>query len=166
MYFPEEDENKTYMVKELRDLQASHDAAKAKADEEAKAKEKDLSERLAKMEEQFKTLGANSTSDKSSGKPLALAPGDVGYVDSSVDPKSQDGFHRESYLYPKPINSNMPHINNSGAPPHFDGTHFSFWKTAMESHLRSCSEELWEVVVNGYNPVNPNNLTGREYYDR
>ena len=69
MYFPEEDENKTYTVKELRDLQAAHDAAKAKADEDAKAKEKYLSERLAKMEEQFKTLGANSTSDKNSGNP-------------------------------------------------------------------------------------------------
>ena len=36
----------------------------------------------------------------------------------------------------------------------------------MESHLRSCSEELWEVVVQGYSPVDPTNLTGREYYDR
>ena len=50
MYFPEEDENKTYTVKELRDLQAAHDAAKAKADEEAKAREKDLNDMLAKMD--------------------------------------------------------------------------------------------------------------------
>ena len=73
MYFPEEDENKTYTVKELRDLLTAHDAEKAKADEEAKAKEKDLSERLAKMEEQFKTLGANSTSVAAKGKPMVGA---------------------------------------------------------------------------------------------
>ena len=36
----------------------------------------------------------------------------------------------------------------------------------MESHLLSCSEELWEVVVQGYSPVDPTNLTGREFYDR
>ena len=62
MYFPDEDESKTYTVKELRDLLAARDAEKAKADEEAKAKEKDLSERLAIMEEHFTTLGGSSTS--------------------------------------------------------------------------------------------------------
>ena len=38
MYFPEEDENKTYMVKELRELQAARDAEKAKAEEDLKDK--------------------------------------------------------------------------------------------------------------------------------
>ena len=169
MYFPEEDENKTYTVKELRDLQAARDAEKAKADEELKDKEKGLSERLALMEEQFRIFGASFTSGASKGIPKERAPGDVeneGASSEATPSKPQDGFHQESYTYPKTLSSNMPHINNSGAPPHFDETHFSYWKTAMESHLRSCSEELWEVVVNGYNLVNPNNLTGREFYDR
>ena len=36
----------------------------------------------------------------------------------------------------------------------------------MESHLRSCSEELWDVVICGFKPVDPSNLTPRERYDR
>ena len=63
MYFPEEDENKTYTVKELRELFANREASnKAKAEEELKEKEKDLSQRLAIMEERFRVLGGSSTS--------------------------------------------------------------------------------------------------------
>ena len=41
MYFPEEDENKTYTVKEIRELLATRDASnKAKAEEELKEKKK------------------------------------------------------------------------------------------------------------------------------
>jgi hypothetical protein len=53
----------------------------------------------------------------------------------------------------------MPHYNNSGNSPMYDGTHFSFSKSSMESHLRSFSEELWEVVVQGYKPLDPNDLS-------
>ena len=36
----------------------------------------------------------------------------------------------------------------------------------MESHLRSCSIELWEIVCTGFHPHDPNNLTTGEYYNR
>jgi hypothetical protein len=48
----------------------------------------------------------------------------------------------------------------------YDGTHFSFWKSSMGSHLRSCSEELWEVVVQGYKPLDPNDLSPQDKYNR
>ena len=61
----------------------------------------------------------------------------------------------------------MPHINHSGNVPHFDGTHFSFWKSSMESHIRSCSVEMWEIIVNGYRkPQYPTRLTSTEFYNR
>src|SRR4051812_21766398 len=60
----------------------------------------------------------------------------------------------------------MPHINGSDPAPHYDGTHFSHWKASMESHLRSCNIELWEIVCTGFHPHDPKNLTPGEYYDR
>jgi hypothetical protein len=60
----------------------------------------------------------------------------------------------------------MPHYNNLGNSPMYDGTHFSFWKSSMESHLRSYSEGLWEVVVQGYKPLDPNDLSPRDKYNR
>jgi hypothetical protein len=61
----------------------------------------------------------------------------------------------------------MPHINHSGNVPHFDGTHFSFWKSSMESHIRSCSVEMWEIIADGYlKPKDPTKLTSTEFYNR
>ncbi|KAK1609721.1 hypothetical protein QYE76_033394 [Lolium multiflorum] len=61
----------------------------------------------------------------------------------------------------------MPHINHSGTVPHYDGTHFPHWKSAMESHIRSCSVELWELIVHGHRePQDPTRLTSTEFYNR
>ena len=156
MVFSDDEEGRTYTRAEIMEALAL----------DKEKKEKDLSAHLSAMEERFKTLGESSPFGNTSGQPKA--PGEAGYVDPSIEggSKSATSHNQESYTYPNPMNSRMPHINNSGSPPHFDGTHFSFWKTAMESHLRSCSEELWEVVVQGYSPADPTNLTGREFYDR
>jgi hypothetical protein len=43
-----------------------------------------------------------------------------------------------------PKSMQIAHINNSGPPAHFDGSHLFYWKSSMESHLRSCSEEFWQ----------------------
>ena len=156
MVFSDDEEGRTYTRAEIIEALAL----------DKEKKENDLSARLSAMEERFRTLGESSTPVNTSGRPKV--PGEAGYVDPSTEggSKPTNSYNQESYTYPNPINSRMPHINNSGSPPHFDGTHFSFWKTAMESHLRSCSEQLWEVVVQGYSPVDPTNLTGHEYYDR
>jgi hypothetical protein len=57
------------------------------------------------------------------------------------------------------------HINHLGPSSHFDGTHFYFWKFSIQSHLRNCSEELWDMVFRGYKPVNPTSLYPHERYD-
>ena len=37
----------------------------------------------------------------------------------------------------------------------------------MESHIRSCSVELWEIIVDGYRkPQDPARLTSTEFYNR
>jgi hypothetical protein len=36
----------------------------------------------------------------------------------------------------------------------------------MDSHVRSCSNELWDVVVYEFKPINPDHMTLREFYDR
>src|SRR4051812_24307196 len=60
----------------------------------------------------------------------------------------------------------MSHINHSGNDPHFDGTHFSFWKSSMESHIRSCSVEMWEIIADGYmKQKDPTRLTSTEFYN-
>ena len=162
MVFSDDEEDKTYSVKELREILARE---KAKDDAEFNDRVNKLMDMRLKVLEEKTTLGTTSASPSEKAK----APGDEGYVDPSLESgntKSSESFTQVPFAYPKTNNSLMPHINNSGPSPHFDGTHFSYWKTSMESHLRSCSEELWEVVVRGYNPVDPTNLTSREYYDR
>src|SRR4051812_28055914 len=48
----------------------------------------------------------------------------------------------------------------------FYGTHFAHWKSSMESHIRSYSVDLWEIIVDGLkNPHEPNNLCPRDFYD-
>ena len=60
----------------------------------------------------------------------------------------------------------QPHINNqSRPPPKLDSTRYFSWKKSMESYFRSCSVHLWRVVLQGYNPVDPNNLTRQEEID-
>ena len=77
-----------------------------------------------------------------------------------------ESYNQVNHDYPKNT-SPMPHINHSGNVPHFDGTHFSFWKSSMESHIRSCSVEMWEIIADGYlKPKDPTKLTSTEFYNR
>ena len=93
-------------------------------DAEKKKKEDEVQSQMAQMSAMLKNLTSGT----------------------SVPPET---FHEVNHDYPKNT-SPMPHINHSGNVPHFDGTHFSFWKSSMESHIRSCSVEMWEIIVDGY----------------
>ena len=77
-------------------------------------------------------------------------------------PKSAvKSYNAVGHEYPNsPIQ--MPHMAPSGAPPLYDGSHFSYWKSSMESYLRSISKDLWDVVEFGYKPVDLSSLTPRE----
>ena len=59
----------------------------------------------------------------------------------------------------------MPHLTPQGPPPKLDTVNFAYWQYLMESHLKSCSMELWRIILQGYAPVFPDNLTRREEVD-
>jgi hypothetical protein len=102
-----------------------------------------------RKENQMSAMLKNLTSGTSSG--------------ASAPPET---FHEVNHDYPKNT-SPMPHINHSGNVPHFDGTHFSFWKSSMESHIRNCGVDMWEIIVDGYRkPQDPIILTSTEFYNR
>ncbi|KAK1682427.1 hypothetical protein QYE76_043275 [Lolium multiflorum] len=131
------DEDSNNSVKEMKSRFLAYDAEKKK-------KEDALQSQMAEMTAMLKNL--------TSGNPSGASP--------------QGSFHEVNHDYPKNT-SPMPHINHSGNVPHFDGTHFPFWKSAMESHVRSCSVELWEIIVHGYRePQDPIRLTSTEFYNR
>ena len=160
VFTDDEDETRTYSVKEIKERLARE---KAKTASELDDRFKNLEQCIKALSDKIPLVDLSATSF---GKPLA--PGDEGFAapaQTSGASKPPESYQQYPFTYPK-SNPLMPHINHSGPSPHFDGTHFSYWKTSMESHLRSCSEELWDVVVHGFNPNDPNNLTPREYYDR
>ena len=163
MVFSDDEEEKTYSVKELREILAKSALEKAKADS-------DLLVRMSYLEGQLKAIGDGAFL----GNPLVVPQGRPMDIEKDKDAESahEGGSSKTStppnqfpYVYPKQKNI-MPHINGSGPAPHYDGTHFSHWKASMESHLRSCSVELCEIVCTGFHPHDPNNLTPGEYYDR
>ena len=59
----------------------------------------------------------------------------------------------------------MPHIANHGSPPKLDTTNFALWQFLMESHLKSCSMEVWNIIERGFAPTYANDLTRREEVD-
>ena len=133
------DENSNLSVKVMKARFAAYEAEKNK-------KESDLLTRLEQMDTMLKSLGSAASSGANSG--------------------SQESFNQVSHDYPKNT-SPMPHINHSGNVPYFDGTHFSFWKSSMESHICGCSVELWEIIADGYmKPHDPTRLTSIEFYNR
>ncbi|KAK1664604.1 hypothetical protein QYE76_052763 [Lolium multiflorum] len=133
------DDDSNLSVKEMKSRLLAYDAEKKK-------KEDELQSQMAEMTAMLKNLTAG-------GAPSGASA-------------SKETFHEVNHDYPKNT-SPMPHINHSGTVPHFDGTHFPFWKSAMESHIRSCSVELWEIIVHGYRePQDPVRLTSTEFYNR
>jgi hypothetical protein len=70
--------------------------------------------------------------DSGASKSFAIPPGTSG--------KDGEFYNDVGHGYFTP--TQMPHYNNSGNSPMYDGTHFSFWKSSMESHLRNCREGL------------------------
>ena len=68
--------------------------------------------------------------------------------------------------YASPTNIQHPHINSVGNPPIIDAANFANWQYLMKSHLMSACTQLWRIIVNGYHPLNPENLTAKEEIDQ
>ena len=67
--------------------------------------------------------------------------------------------------YGPPPNIPMPHINSLGPPPMLDKESFLNWQYLMESHINYASTQLWHIIVDGFAPHDPSNLTPREVVD-
>jgi hypothetical protein len=39
---------------------------------------------------------------------------------------------------------------STNKPPLFDGTHFSFWKVRMRTHIMALGADVWDVVETRY----------------
>ena len=97
-------------------------------------------------------------------------PNEVHDVDDSREPLASPGRTPvpkynavEPFYSPQPLQH--PRINPVGPPPPLKANAFAKWKLDMESHIRSASTQLWWIVVNGFNPKDPMNLTPREAVD-
>ncbi|KAK1606085.1 hypothetical protein QYE76_029758 [Lolium multiflorum] len=133
------DDDSNLSVKEMKSRLLAYDAEKKK-------KEDELQSQMAEMSAMLKNLTASGAPSGASG--------------------SKETYNEVNHDYPRNT-SPMPHINHSGTVPHFDGTHFPHWKSSMESHIRSCSVELWEIILHGYRePQDPVRLTSTEFYNR
>ena len=133
------DENSNLSVKEMKSRFLAYEAEKKK-------KEDDLHNRMEEMNAMLKKLSSGTSSVVSTTIPV-------------------ESYNQVNHDYPKNT-SPMPHINHSGNVPRFDGTHFSFWKSSMESHIRSCSVEMWEIIADGYlKPKYPTKLTSTKFYN-
>ena len=122
MVFSDDEEEKTYSVKELREILAKGALEKAKADS-------DLPVRMSYLEGQLKAIGDGAFL----GNPLVVPQGrpmdtekdkDAESAHEGGSSKTSTPLNQFSYVYPKQKNI-MPHINGSGPAPHYDGTHFS-----------------------------------------
>ncbi|KAK1617335.1 hypothetical protein QYE76_022852 [Lolium multiflorum] len=132
------DEDSNLSVKEMKSRFLTYEAEKNKKDD-------DLQSQMAEMIAMLKSLSGGTSSG-------VAIPG--------------ESYKQVTHDYPKNT-SHMPHINHSVNVPHFDGTHFSFWKSSMEPHIRSCSVEMWEIIIDGYRkPQDPIRLTSTKFYNR
>ncbi|KAK1603911.1 hypothetical protein QYE76_027584 [Lolium multiflorum] len=133
------DEDSNLSVKEMKSRFLAYEAEKKK-------KEDELQNQMTEMTAMLKNLTVGGTPSGASA--------------------SKESYHDVNHDYSRNT-SPMPHINHSGTVPHYDGTHFPHWKSAMESHIRSCSVELWELIVHGHRePQDPTRLTSTEFYNR
>src|SRR5664279_3242112 len=99
----------------------------------------------AKAKEAEVATNSKSSTANGSGSNASVAP-----------PSNYDTVH--------PI-APMPHILNDGPPPMLNTNEFSMWKYEMESHISSSCNALWRIILHGFHPCDPNNLTPREDTD-
>src|SRR4051794_32867258 len=59
----------------------------------------------------------------------------------------------------------MPHTSMHSSPPKINTTNFSLWQFLMESRMKSCSVEVWNIIDRGFSPVFPSDLTRNEVVD-
>jgi hypothetical protein len=104
--------------------------------------------------------------------PATLNGENVGLEEEDADKDKEarsstkgDGKGEFPHWYSPNLPIPHPHINNRGYPPKLDALNFGQWQYHMISHMRSSCIELWRIVEEEFNAVDPNNLTRREVVD-
>ena len=116
-----------------------------------------------KMVDEVYTRVSNQNGSSSTASPIKGAS-DKDKNDNPIEKPSLNFAPPSSYL--TQVALTQPHITNLGRPPpKLDNTRYFTWKKSMESYFRSSSVHLWRVVLHGFNPVDPNNLTKQEEID-
>jgi hypothetical protein len=69
---------------------------------------------------------------------------------------------RVPFAYSPDLPVPHPPIHLRGAPPSLNASSFTRWQSSMKSHLKSGCIGLWKIIVDGFNPVDENDLTRRE----
>ena len=127
---------------------------------------KALENQKREMEAAFAKMKATaSESQTSSG--VAPRPSQAAFVyPGSELPLQRGSPYQWEYPTPKLVE---PKYNFNGNPPVLtETTNFLDWKSLMADYLRFVCEPMWNLIDsgNGYHPVDPNNLTPSEVFDR
>ena len=69
---------------------------------------------------------------------------------------------RVPFAYSPDLPIPHPPIHLRGAPPSLNASSFTRWQSSMKSHLKSGCIGLWKIIVDGFKPVNENDLTMKE----
>ena len=80
----------------------------------------------------------------------------------SSTPNGKGEKARVPFAYSPDLPVPHPPIHLRGAPPSLNASSFARWQSSMKSHLKSGCIGLWKIIVDGFEPVDENDLTRKE----
>src|SRR3954469_15077152 len=132
--------------------------------------EKDLQHALEnqrkEMEASFAKMKAPASESQTSSGAAPRSPQAAFVYPSSEAPLQRGSPYQWDYPAPRIVE---PKYNFNGNPPVLtENTNFLDWKSLMADYLRFVCEPMWNLIDSGrgYYPVDPNNLTPSEVFDR
>src|SRR4051812_44420121 len=131
-----------------------------------KALQKSLDNQRKEMEASFARLKASASESQTSSGAAPRSPQATFVHPGSEVPFQRGGPNKWDYLAPNLVE---PKYNFNGNPPVLtENTNFLDWKSLMADYLRFVCEPMWNLIDSGkgYYPVDPNNLTPSEVFDR
>ena len=118
------------------------------------------------MEAEFAKMKASASETQTSSGAAPRPPQAAFVYPGSELPLQRGGPYQWDYPTPKLVE---PKYNFNGNPPVLtETTNFLDWKSLMADYLRFVCEPMWNLIDSGkgYYPVDPNNLTPSEVFDR
>src|ERR1041385_6699370 len=130
------------------------------------ALQKALDNQRKEMEASFARLKASASESQTSSGAAPRSPQATFVHPGSEAPLQRGGPYQWDYPAPKLVE---PKYNFNGNPPVLtENTNFLDWKSLMADYLRFVCEPMWNLIDSGkgYYPVDLNNLTPSEVFDR